>query len=254
MPSSRSRSCGSTGPSTIISPLLTTWPSCTSRCLSLAIRYSCSCLSRSVITRRCLPFVSLPKLTVPVTSASIPASLGERASNSSATRGRPPVMSRVFETSCGMRASTSPTATCWPSRTAITPPTGELMVTARAVGARALEACVAGVAHVGGARDHDLAAFRVAKVAHRRGEAHRARGLGLDVALHRGPRGGAADVEGPHRQLRARLADRLRGDHADRLADVDQRSAAEVAAVALGADAPAGVAAKRGTHLDLVDT
>ena len=52
--------------------------------------------SRSVITRRCLPLVSLPNDTVPVTSASMPASFGERASNSSATRGRPPVMSRVF--------------------------------------------------------------------------------------------------------------------------------------------------------------
>ena len=57
--------------------------------------------------------------TVPVTSASMPASLGERASNSSATRGRPPVMSRVLEVSCGMRASTSPTPTCWPSCTVI---------------------------------------------------------------------------------------------------------------------------------------
>ena len=49
------------------------------------------------MTRRCLPLVSLPNDTVPVTSASMPASFGERASNSSATRGRPPVMSRVFE-------------------------------------------------------------------------------------------------------------------------------------------------------------
>ena len=62
------------------------------------------------MTRRCLPFVSLPNDTVPVTSASRPASFGERASNSSATRGRPPVMSRVFDVSCGIRASTSPTA------------------------------------------------------------------------------------------------------------------------------------------------
>jgi hypothetical protein len=41
--------------------------------------------------------VSLPNETAPVTSASMPASFGERASKSSATRGRPPVMSRVFE-------------------------------------------------------------------------------------------------------------------------------------------------------------
>jgi hypothetical protein len=42
-------------------------------------------------------------------------SFGLRASNRSATRGRPPVMSRVFELSCGMRAMTSPTDTLAPS-------------------------------------------------------------------------------------------------------------------------------------------
>src|SRR5205823_13001980 len=47
----------------------------------------------------------------------------------------------------------------------------------------------------------------------------------------------AADVEGPHRQLRARFADRLGGDDADRLADVDRRAAREITPVALGADA-----------------
>src|SRR5205809_1119235 len=36
----RRRSCGSTGPPTIISPLATTSPSCTKRRLSWAIRYS----------------------------------------------------------------------------------------------------------------------------------------------------------------------------------------------------------------------
>ncbi len=81
------------------------------------------------MTRRCLPLVSLPNDTVPVTSASMPASFGERASNSSATRGRPPVMSRVFEVSCGMRASTSPTATCWPSFTVMSEPTWKVMFT-----------------------------------------------------------------------------------------------------------------------------
>ena len=47
----------------------------------------------------------------------------------------------------------------------------------------------------------------------------------------------AADVEGPHRQLGARLADRLGGDHSDRFADVYRRTAGEVTSVALGADA-----------------
>ncbi len=49
--------------------------------------------------------------------------------------------------------------------------------------------------------------------------------------------GRAADVEGPHRQLGARLADRLGGDDADRFADVDRRTAGEVTTVALGANA-----------------
>ncbi len=115
-------SCGSAGPSTIISPLLTTCPSCTVMCLSFGIRYSCAAPSKSVITRRCLPLVSLPNETVPVTSARSPASFGERASKSSATRGSPPVMSRVLDDSCGIRASTSPTFTCWPFFTVMMAP------------------------------------------------------------------------------------------------------------------------------------
>ena len=122
-------SCGSAGPSTIDSPLFTTWPSCAVTCLSFGIRYSCGTPSRSVMTSRCLPFVSLPNDTVPVTSASRPASFGERASKSSATRGRPPVMSRVFDVSCGMRASTSPTLTCWPSLTVMIEPSWNVMLT-----------------------------------------------------------------------------------------------------------------------------
>ena len=115
-------SCGSAGPSTIISPLLTTCPSCTEMCLSFGMRYSWAAPSKSVMMSRCLPLVSLPNDTVPVTSASSPASFGERASKSSATRGRPPVMSRVLEDSCGMRASTSPTLSCWPFFTVMMAP------------------------------------------------------------------------------------------------------------------------------------
>ena len=48
---------------------------------------------------------------------------------------------------------------------------------------------------------------------------------------------GAADVEGPQRQLRARLADRLRGQNADRLAHVHHVHGGQVAAVAHPADA-----------------
>ena len=67
----------------------------------------------------------------------------------------------------------------------------------------------------------------------------------LNAAGSRGPRGRAADVEGAHRQLRAGLADRLRGDHAHRLADVDDPPATEVAAVAVAAHAVARAATYR---------
>ena len=63
----------------------------------------------------------------------------------------------------------------------------------------------------------------------------------------------AADVEGPHRQLGARLADRLGGDDADRLADVDRRAAGEIAPVALAADAMLALADQRRADLDRLD-
>ena len=71
----------------------------------------------------------------------------------------------------------------------------------------------------------------------------------LDLAAS----GRATDVERTHRQLRARFADRLRGNHAHRLAGIDQATAAQVAAVATGADAEARCAGQRRAHLDLVD-
>src|SRR4029434_7057284 len=52
--------------------------------------------------------------------------------------------------------------------------------------------------------------------------------------------GGAADVEGPHGQLRARLADGLGGDDADRFTDVHRSAPRQVAAVAGAADADLG--------------
>src|SRR5439155_10477964 len=45
--------------------------------------------------------------------------------------------------------------------------------------------------------------------------------------------GDTAGVERPHRQLRARLADRLRGDDADRVADLGHLTGGEERAVAL---------------------
>ena len=63
----------------------------------------------------------------------------------------------------------------------------------------------------------------------------------------------AADVEGPHRQLGARLADRLGGDDADRLADIDRRAAGEIAPVALAADAMLALADQRRADVDRLD-
>src|SRR5690606_41768806 len=74
----------------------------------------------------------------------------------------------------------------------------------------------------------------------------------LRLHFHGGDRGRTGsrttDVECAHGQLGAGLADRLRRDDADRLADVDQMTAAEVAAVALCAPAIAVVAGDRRTH------
>ena len=55
-----------------------------------------------------LPLVSLPNDTSPSISAMMAWSFGLRASKSSATRGRPPVMSCVFVVSRGILAMTSP--------------------------------------------------------------------------------------------------------------------------------------------------
>ena len=65
--------------------------------------------------------------------------------------------------------------------------------------------------------------------------------------------GGAADVEGAHGELRARLADRLGGDHADRLADIDRRAAGEIAPVAFAADAMLALADQRRADVDRLD-
>src|SRR4029079_18876441 len=63
----------------------------------------------------------------------------------------------------------------------------------------------------------------------------------------------ATDVERAHRELRARLADRLRGDDADREAEFDELARRQVAAVALGAAAAARRAGEDRTNADLLD-
>src|SRR5215211_3137391 len=63
----------------------------------------------------------------------------------------------------------------------------------------------------------------------------------------------AADVERTHRELRARLADRLGGDDAHRLAHVDRRAAGEIAPIALAAHAGRGLAGEHRTDAHLLD-
>ena len=85
-------------------------------CLPLGIRYSRGSPPSSGVTNtRRLPRTSVPKDTMPSISETIANSLGLRASKSSATRGRPPVMSLVRVTSRGIFATTSPAATSSPS-------------------------------------------------------------------------------------------------------------------------------------------
>ena len=74
---------------------------------------------------------------------------------------------------------------------------------------------------------------------------------GLEERLLRALRD-AADVEGPHRQLRARLADRLRRDDADGFADVHHRAARQVTTVAHGADAFLRLAGQRRADPDVL--
>ena len=77
--------------------------------------------------------------------------------------------------------------------------------------------------------------------------------LGLDVVLFDARAGRAADVERPHRELRARLADRLGGDDADGHAFFDQLAGRQVHAVAAAADAERRLAGQRAADLDLLE-
>jgi hypothetical protein len=119
--------------------------------------------------------------------------------------------------------------------------------------ALALATIVVGNHHLAGAGDDDLLVLRIGDVAHGCGKPDHARTLGLDTALRRGTRRGAADVEGAHGQLRARFANRLGSDDADRLAGIDQRTASQVTAIALGAQDHNGFRRTTGCARDFVD-
>ena len=63
----------------------------------------------------------------------------------------------------------------------------------------------------------------------------------------------AADVERPERELRAGLADRLRGDDADGLAQIDHPTGRQVPPIALRADPAQGLALQDRADHDLLD-
>ena len=284
------------------------------------------------------PLTTPPCLTMPSISEMTAGPRGLRASNSSTTRGRPPVMSLVLVVSRGIFASTSPACTVSPSCTIrcacdgmwylrmtlpslslisiagcffssgestmmkrdrpVTSSTSSwtvmpsmmslnriwpgssvrienvygshstqhlalldllavLHLQARAVDDRiALAVAALRVLHderAAAVHDDQLAASLCVSTTCRPskwtvpGVPRFERGL-LGDARRR-----AADVERAHRQLRAGLADRLRGDDADRLAELDQPAGGEVAAVALRADAAARRAGQHRADLHLLD-
>ena len=95
-----------------------------------------------------------------------------------------------------------------------------------------------------------VAALRENRVA----QANEALGARLERALlDLAARRSATDVERTHRELRSRLADRLGGDDADRLADVDAVTASEIATVAACAHAALGLAGEHRADDDLFD-
>ena len=106
--------------------------------------------------------------------------------------------------------------------------------------------------------DHDPFGLLFGNVHGARHERHRGLALGfarfedfLDARQTRDDvlGGDAAGVEGAKRQLGTRLADRLRGDDADRLADVDALAGREVTAIAHRAHAVFGLAGEHRANL-----
>src|SRR5690606_14523572 len=81
----------------------------------------------------------------------------------------------------------------------------------------------------------------------------RAAVLDLDVVGSRGSAGSTTDVEGTHGQLGTRLTNRLGGDNADCLTDVDLMTTRQSATGALVADALPGLSGDRRTHDHFVD-
>ena len=115
--------CGFTAPSINGSPALTQSPSWTLTCLPFGMRYSLDSLL-PLTTTTLMPLCAPLNSTMPSISVTIACSFGRLASNSSATLGRPPVISFVFVVSRGIFARISPGATIWFLSTSICAPAG----------------------------------------------------------------------------------------------------------------------------------
>src|SRR5205814_388605 len=85
-------------------------------------------------------------------------------------------------------------------------------------------------------------------------ELHESIVLGVQRGLLGNSAGGAADMERAHRQLRSRLADRLRRDHPYRFAHFHQLAGGQVTAVAHDANTPLRLARQYGANLHALKT
>src|SRR5690606_31691825 len=101
-------------------------------------------------------------------------------------------------------------------------------------------------------RNGHFLALGVGDVTHGQRKAHGTGRLGLDRTGHGRAGSRAADVEGTHGELRTGLADGLGRDNADGFALADHGATAQIAAIAVRAQAVAGFAGKRRADLDFI--
>ena len=105
-------------PSVRASPTPTWSPSYTTKCFPCGILYCLTWLVSSLRTTTSIkPLGEVSKLTIPSNSEIIAGLWGRLASNNSAIRGKPPVISFVPPASRPILASTSPGSTSSPSST-----------------------------------------------------------------------------------------------------------------------------------------
>ncbi|MNU68899.1 hypothetical protein D3C71_582750 [compost metagenome] len=116
-----------------------------------------------------------------------------------------------------------------------------------------LTAMVVGNQHFAGTGNDDLRALAVRDVTHGCREANGTVRLGFHRRCHCCTRCRTTNVERTHGQLGTRLTNRLRCHHTDGFAGVDQHAAAQIAAIALGAQAEARVASQWRADLDFID-